>query len=173
MAHIAYEQFQAAVRASGRAWHIEQRDTYNVASEDEPFGRFLAGAPDDYRWLAEWLGFIAEVTAAGTRVQRARLVTVPHTDYSRWGLVVAEKLTAAGEDIRYLPRERAAGIALPDEDFWLLDEDRLILSVFSADGRQGGYASNDDPDLVIQCRAVRDQVWSRAVDYHEYVSQTD
>ena len=173
MARISYEEFQAAVRSSRRAWHIEQRDTYNVASEDEPFGRFLTGASDDYRWLAEWLGFIAEVTAADTRVQRARLVTVPHTDYTRWGLVVAEKLTAAGENIRYLPRHRTAGIELPKEDFWLLNDDRLILSVFSADGRQGGFASNDDPDLVTQCREVRDQVWSRAVDYHEYVSQTD
>ena len=96
MTRVAYDEFQAAIRGSRRAWHIEMSDTYNVEAEDEPFERFLSGAEDDYSWLSEWLGFISEVTANGTRVQRARLVTVPHTDYIRWGLACAAPLTAAG-----------------------------------------------------------------------------
>ena len=58
---------------------------------------------------------------------------------------------AAGEDIRYLPRHLATGIRLPEEDFWLVDDDKLILSVFSADGRTGGFAREDRPELVCQC----------------------
>src|SRR4051812_33914118 len=101
-------------------------DTYNVESEDEPFGRFLSGVDDNFSWLSEWLGFISEVTAAGTRVQRARIVTLPHTDYTRWGLACAAALTTAGEDIRYLQRQDATGIPFPKEDFWLFDEHRII-----------------------------------------------
>lgn len=170
MAPVEYEQFQAAVRASARAWHIELLDTYNVESEDEPFQRFLSGSSDDYSWLTGWLTFVEEVTAAGTAVQRARLVGRPHSDYTRWGLAIAEKLTAAGEDIRYLERTEAADIAFPQEDFWLFDDDRLILSVFSPDGRQGGFALADDPDLLVHCRTVRDEVWSRATPYAQYVA---
>ena len=172
MTPVAYRAFQMAIRASTRAWHIELRDTYTVESEDEPFGRFVAGVDDDYSWLSEWLGFVAEVTAAGTHVQRARVVTVPHSPYTRWGLAVASMLTASGEEIRYLRRDHAAGISFPQEDFWLLDDDRLILSVFSDDGRQGAFASTADVQLLAHCVAVRDQVWARAVPYPDYVVST-
>jgi uncharacterized protein YneR len=172
MTPVSYEVFQAAVRLSNRAWHVELRDTYAVVSEDEPFERFLSGTVDDYAWLSEWRDFVAEVTYAGVQVQRARVVTVPHSSYTRWGLSVAAILTAAGEEIRYLDRHHTAGIVLPEEDFWLLDDDRLILSVFSDDGRQGGFASSTDPQMLEGCLAVRDQVWARAIPYPDYVAST-
>jgi len=172
MTPISYEVFQAAVRLSSRAWHVELRDTYTVESEDEPFERFLSGTVDDYSWLSEWRDFVAEVTGAGVQVQRARVVTVPHSPYTRWGLTVAAMLAAAGEEIRYLDRDHTVGISLPDEDFWVLDDDRLILSVFSADGRQGGFSSTADPQLLERCLAVRDQVWACAVPYPDYVAST-
>jgi hypothetical protein len=77
---------------------------------------------------------------------------------------------AAGEDIRYLPRHLTEDIELPDEDFWLFDDDTLILSVFSADGRTGGFAQPSSAELLTQCIAVRDQVWERAVPYAQYVA---
>src|SRR6516162_910587 len=148
MEPLSYEGFKTLALASKRAFHLEQRDAYNVAAEDEPFGRWLAGEPDDYAWHQDWLGFLRQATAAGVAVQRVRLASEPHADYIRWGLEVARLSTAAGEDIRYLPRHLAEGIRLPEEDFWLVDDDKLILSVFSADGRTGGFAWERRPELV-------------------------
>jgi hypothetical protein len=101
-------------------------------------------------------------------VQRVRVVTVPHGNYTRFGLAVAPHSIAAGEDIRYLPRHLATDIHFPPEDYWLFDEDTLVLSVFSPDGRTGGFARQSDPELIAHCRAVRDQVWSRAVPFARY-----
>jgi hypothetical protein len=170
MEPVSYEDFKALACASKRAFHLEQRDTYNVESEDEPFGRWLRGEPDDYAWHADWLGFVRRATAAGVHVQRVRLASVPHSDYVRWGLDVSPLNIEAGEDIRYLPRNLAEDINLPDEDFWLLDDDVLVLSVFSADGRTGGFARPSSPELLRQCVAVRDQVWERAVPYAQYAA---
>jgi Family of unknown function (DUF6879) len=100
--------------------------------------------------------------------QRVRLAPSPHTGYIRWGLDISPLNIEAGEDIRYLPRHLTTGIELPDEDYWLLDDDTLILSVFSADGRTGGFALEPDPDLLRHCLAVRDQVWDRAIPYARY-----
>lgn len=99
-----------------------------------------------------------------------RLVSLPHTDYTRWSLDVSPLNIGAGEDIRYLPRHLAEDVDLPDEDFWLLDDDVLVLSVFSPDGRSGGFARESDPELVRQCVAARDQVWERAIPYAQYVA---
>jgi hypothetical protein len=169
MERTTYDEFKALLRASKRAWHIELRDTYNVEREDEPFQRFLNGEPDDYAWRAEWLSLIREVTAAGVVVQRARIVTVPHSAYTRWGFAVAPHSIEAGEDIRYLSRHLTEGIDFPPEDYWLFDDDRLVLSVFSEDGRTGWFARETDPGLTAHCRLVRDQVWSRAIPFAEYV----
>ena len=73
-------------------------------------------------------------------------------------------------DIRYLPRHLAEGIKLPDEDYWLLDDDTLILSVFSPDGRTGGFAREPDPELLRQCLIARDQLWDRAIPYAQYAA---
>jgi hypothetical protein len=167
---LSYEGFKALALSSKRAFHLEQRDSYNVAAEDEPFGRWLRGQPDDYAWHQDWLHFLREATAAGIAVQRVRLASVPHTDYIRWGLDVSPLNIEAGEDIRYLPRHLADDIKLPEEDYWLLDDDTLILSVFSADGRTGGFARGPGLELLRQCLVVRDQVWDRAIPYARYVA---
>ncbi len=74
----------------------------------------------------------------------------------------------AGEDVRFLPRELTRDVALPAEDFWLFDDDKLVLSIFSADGRTGMFARETDPGIVAQYRTARDQVWPRALPYSEY-----
>jgi hypothetical protein len=170
MEPLTYRDFKTLAITRKRAFHLELRDAYHVGSEDEPFGRWLRGEPDDYAWHADWLGFVREATAAGVHVQRVRLATIPHSDYVRFGLDVSPLNIKAGEDIRYLPRHLAEGIGLPDEDYWLLDDDTLILSVFSPDGRTGGFARPSAPALLRQCVAVRDQVWERAIPYAQYVA---
>ncbi len=170
MEPLGYEDFKALAAACKRAFHLEQKDTYNIAAEDEAFGRWLRGEQDDYAWHRDWLSFLRRVTAAGVQVQRVRLVTIPHTAYTRWGLDVARLNVEAGEDIRYLPRGLVRDIGLPGEDFWLLDDHQLILSVFSPDGRTGGFAREVDAELLGRCRAVRDKVWDRAIPYARYVA---
>ncbi len=170
MEPLSYEDFKTLALSSKRAFHLEQQDSYNVTAEDEPFGRWLRGEPDDYAWHQDWLSFLRQATAAGVAVQRVRLASVLHTDYIRWGLDVSPLNIEAGEDIRYLPRHLTTDIGLPGEDFWLLDDDTLILSVFSPDGRTGSFAREPSPELLKQCLAVRDQVWGRAVPYAQYVA---
>jgi hypothetical protein len=167
---LSYEGFKALALCSKRAFHLEQRDAYNVAAEDEPFGRWLRGEPDDYAWHQDWLHFLHQATAADVAIQRVRLTSSPQTDYIRWGLCVSPLNIEAGEDIRYLPRHLADDITLPEEDYWLLDDHTLILSVFSADGRTGGFAREPSPELLRQCLVVRDQVWDRAIPYARYVA---
>ncbi len=170
MEPLSYDEFKDLAHTSKRAFHLELKDTYNVAAEDEPFGKWQRGEPDHYDWHQDWLSFLREVTASGTQVQRVRVVSVPHTDYTRWGLDVARLNAEAGEDVRYLPRHMAIEIDWPDDDFWLLDDDKLVLSVFSADGRTGGFARENNPQLLALCLAVRDQVWDRAVPYADYIA---
>lgn len=171
MEPITYREFQDALRSARRAWHLELRDTYKVTYEKAPIARWRNGEPEDFAFLEEWLSFVREVTERGLAVERLRLVTLPHTEYTQWSLFVAEQNVAAGEDVRYLPIREPLGVALPAEDCWLLDDDRLILSLFAPDGEAGGFAREEAPELIAEYRAVRDALWPMGISHSEYVTR--
>ena len=171
MERITFQEFQDMFAISKRAFHLELRDEYRVEDEEIPFERWLRGEPDNFAWRTEWLSFMTDVTTKGVSVQRARVVTEPHTDYVRWELALDPQNIESGEDVRYLPRQCAEDIAFPREDCWLFDGDRLVLSLFKPDGGSGGFARERDPDLIEQYRTVCDQVWSRAMPYAEYLAR--
>jgi hypothetical protein len=171
MQAIEYHQFQDMLRNAKRAWHLELRDTYNVEFEEAPLTRWRKGEPDDFAWLEDWLEFIRELTSSGVRVERLRVVSEPHTEYTRWSIEVTRLNVSVGEDVRYFPRQHAKDISFPDEDCWLLDEDYLILSLFKPDGRSAGFAIESDPGMVARYQAVRDVAWPRGISYSEYTSR--
>lgn len=150
------------------AFHLEVQDTYHTPSETGPFQLFLNGHPDDYGWHRPWLALVREATAHGRAITRARVVTVPHGDYTRWGLTVAEHNINAGEEIRWLPRHLIEPAKLSTDDFWLFDDSRVVFTVFAPDGRFEGGAATTDPVIVEHCRAVRDRVWDIAVPHERY-----
>lgn len=170
MEPLTYEDFKDIFRSSKRAFHMEMQDSYNISDEDEPFRKWRNSEPDDYEWRRDWLSFIREMADRGITIQRVRIASVPHTDYFRWEIALTPQNIAAGEDVRYLPRHLLEGAKLPEHDCWLFDDDKLVLSIFSEDGRTGGFAREADTGLTAQYRAVRDWVWPMAIPYDDYVS---
>ncbi|MGH3929231.1 MAG: DUF6879 family protein [Pseudonocardiaceae bacterium] len=165
------EDFDSLFRTFDRvAFHLELKDSYHVPEEAGPFELFLAGQSDDFSWHKPWLRLVREATQARKKINRVRVVTVPHSDYVRWGLTVAPLNIEAGEDIRWLPRHLASGIDFPADDYWLFDDNRLVFTVFKDDGRFAGGAETADPEIIEQCRKVHEQVWALAVPHDEYVS---
>jgi hypothetical protein len=152
------------------AFHLELQDSYHTPEEAGPFDLFLASEPDDFAWHQSWLDLVREATVAGKRITRARLVTVPHGDYTRWGLTVAPLNIEAGEDIRWLPRHLAADLSLTTDDYWLFDDKRVVFTIFEPNGRFAGGASTVDPVIVEHCRRTRDEVWALAIPHDEYSS---
>jgi hypothetical protein len=59
------------------AFHLELRDAYHVANEDDPFKRWLNGDPDDRTWQRPWLSRVREARRSGRSVRRVRVGGVP------------------------------------------------------------------------------------------------
>lgn len=151
------------------AFHLEVQDSYHTPDEAGPFQLFLTGQADDFVWHQPWLRLVRDVTAAGRNIRRARVVTIPHVDYTRWGLTVAEHNIAAGEDIRWLPRHLIDPDVLTFDDYWLFDDSRVVFTVFEPGGRFAGGAATIDQIIVARCRAVRDRVWQAAIAHSRYI----
>jgi hypothetical protein len=104
---------------------------------------------------------IREASSEGRRFQRVRVVTMPLTDYSRFGVYCSEYTNAAGEDIRYLPRGEAAN--LPNYDYWLFDSRLLVRMHFDDDDNFLGGEAIEDPAVIVEHNYWRDAAWHRAV----------
>jgi Family of unknown function (DUF6879) len=166
---LTSDDFRAVFRSSRRAFHLELKESYNVAREAEPFRKWRAGEPDSYEWRRDWLTFIREATEAGIVVQRVRIASVPPTDYLRWELALTPQNIEAGEDVRYLPRHLAQSVELPEDDCWLFDDDRLVLSIFTPDGRAGAFVRDTDGRKIAIYKRARRAIWPIAIPYSQYV----
>jgi hypothetical protein len=107
-------------------------------------------------------------TSAGTQVRRARIVNEPLGDYARFSYAGTQPSIDAGEDVRWLPRCRASRIALPGNDFWLLDRERVLFNYFTGDGRSAGHELATDEAAVRLCESAFEAVWAVAIPHAEY-----
>lgn len=144
------------------------RDRYNSPREAEPFRRFLAGEPDDLAWFQNWRDMVRAAVSVGRRFSRVRVVSVPLTDYSRFGYAISQHNNAAGEDIRYLSRDRARAAGLPNHDYWLFDSRKLVVMNFGEDDRFLSAEIVTTPAAIIEHNYWRDVAGHYAVRREEF-----
>ncbi|MDX3662370.1 hypothetical protein PV646_34130 [Streptomyces sp. ID05-26A] len=149
------------------AWRLEIQGTYSEPEEQEPLRRFLVGEPDDHTWMADWFEWVAELTAAGRRVGRVRVLTEPLTDYLRFELSFTGLAVEAGEDIRVLAATDAERLRLPRVDFWLFDDRTAVAMTFGDTGVSSAEVI-DHPAEVEHYRAIQQQALAAAVPYLEW-----
>lgn len=154
--------------AQHSAYHLEMRDGYML---DEDYNAWASGCgfdESDARW-SSWKNLVSTTVSRGVEVHRARIISEPISRYIRYEYELTSPLNiAAGEEVRWLPRRRASGIALPGNDFWLIDGGTLLINHFNGNGDMTGKEIVTDPDTVKLCASAFATVWERATPHEEY-----
>jgi len=151
------------------AYRLEVRDSYADPGEADHVRRFLAREQPDDSWMEDWMGLILRRTLEGQRIGRVRVVSEPWSDYTRFGLNLSRLNVAAGEDIRYLSRDRATDLGLPQYDYWLLDSHKMcILRHDDRDVLLGADVIHD-PAVVVEHAHYRDIARHYALPRAEYL----
>ncbi|MBF6286906.1 DUF6879 family protein [Nocardia cyriacigeorgica] len=165
--------FEPLFRAARtRAFHLEVRDSYAVADEAEALRRWAAGEPYEPEeqpdsWKA-WDDLMVETAGRGVALERLRVVTVPHSDYTRWLLSRTDIRVATGEAVRWLPRHLTDPADVPLDDFWLFDDDTVAFTTFAEDGAFMGLSITHDPAIVGRCVAAHAALWPHGIDHARY-----
>lgn len=159
------ELFQSSRKS---AVHLEMRDAYmksDPAYIDWEDGTQLDPAE---RW-SDWLALVSETVGRGVDVRRARIVSEPVSTYIRFEHEVTDGLNiAAGEQVRWLPRRMAAGIALPANDFWLFDSTTLLVNHFDGEGEMLASSISEDPQEIQLCTSAFETAWERGIPHADY-----
>lgn len=165
-----FEELLAHARYS--AVHLEMRDGYMTS--DPAYLAWKSGvrnAPaDDDPESRPWLKWVRAATDRGVEIRRARVFSVPESDYIRFEHHVSDANVKAGEQIRWLSRRRATDIAVPGNDFWVLDGELVLVLHFTGDGEspEDWWELTTDPKVLQLCTTACESVWSRAVAHDEY-----
>jgi hypothetical protein len=159
---ITEPEFDELLRSFKRtAFRLETRYRYALGYERADYDDFLDGtpvAPPQVNWWRPWLDQIKRLTAEGKKISRVRVLDEPPSNYQRWELWAAPWHAEAGEEIRYIPRSRYdRQVDLPTEhDWWLLDDERVILMWFTEDDEIDHKVLMDDPGVVARYLRWRD-----------------
>jgi hypothetical protein len=155
---------QSAFRLESRESYYEQ-DELKIWLQKGP-----SGLPDNM-WQ-EWYDLMSEHRRAGRSVRRVRVVSEPHSDYTRFGLWISNRNARAGEDIRYLERSKAEELEIPAIDYWLFDSNRLDIVLFDDEneGELLGAEETVDPERVKQAKMWLDTAWDAAVPRDVYAA---
>jgi hypothetical protein len=97
-----------------------------------------------------------------------RVVSEPVSDYVRFEWAGAGPAIEAGEEQRWMPRRLASALALPGNDFWLLDGHTVMFNHFSGDGVPLGQEIASDLAAAELCRSAFDAVWELASPHDQY-----
>ena len=168
---MAVPSIEDLLRSSERsAVHLEMRDGY--MRSDPAFIEWQAGKrydpADRDTWWRPWLQLIADLTARGVEVRRARIMSEPVSEYIRFEYDITFTNVAAGEQVRWLPRRRATDLALPGNDFWLFDERLVLVNHFTGEGESAFREATGDPDIVKLCASAFEAVLERAIPHEDY-----
>lgn len=140
----------------------EEREVYDAFLND---GSVPA---DDSEFWGGWLPLVKRTVARGVEVRRARIVSEPVTEYIRFEHAITDANLRAGEQVRWLPRCRASTLALPGNDFWLIDDQVVRWNLFSGDGQALEPDHTEDPHAVKLCTEAFRTVWDLATDHTNY-----
>ena len=172
---VTEEEFAAELRSfRTSAFRLETREHYAVTFERNAFQRFLDGSPlppERLDWWRAWLDDMRELTRQGKTIGRVRVLSDPPSDYQRWEMWGTPWHVEAGEQILYLPHREAACAGIPlDRDWWLLDDERLIIMQFADDDQPGEKMLTTDPKLVAEHRRLRDLAVHHAVTVQQFAA---
>ncbi|WP_371782092.1 DUF6879 family protein [Streptosporangium subroseum] len=146
------------------------RDGYML--DDPDFHAWQAGhrlnPGDRSSWWRPWLQNIVNAVARGTDVRRARIVSEPVSDYIRYEYAVTFPNVLAGEQVRWLPRRQSTDLVLPGNDFWLFDQETLLINHFSGNGDWLDVEQVTEPAVIKLCGEAFEAVWHRAIPHDDY-----
>jgi len=146
---------------------FEMRDAYDHTVKG--FAEWLAtGDTSAYDW-SDFPDMIRAAVSRGVRIRRVRVVSEPVSDYIRWEHACTDVNIQAGEDIRWLPRTKAADLMLPGADCWVFDH-RVIRWNFQRGDNTNPrvYTFSSDPRTIRDITAAFEIAWDRAIPHTDY-----
>jgi len=120
------------------AFRLETLPVYRVENEREDFKHYLATGDVNVSEDDPWLERVRHFRATGRWIGRVHVITRPLTDYLRFEFAYQRQAVQAGDDVRILDLTDRPDPGLPQQDYWMFDESKVVRMDYETDGTQIG-----------------------------------
>jgi len=120
------------------AFRLETLPVYRVEGESDDFERYLATGDPGISEDEPWFDRVRNYRESGRWIGRVHVITRPLTDYLRFEFAFQLHSVQAGEDVRVLDLTHRTNPGLPEHDYWMFDESKVVRMDYEADGTQIG-----------------------------------
>jgi hypothetical protein len=161
---------------SRSSFRLEALGQYTMEFERQEFEAFLRGdplPPPNPPEFDEWLTKLRQESAEGRIRSRVHAIAGPLTPYLHYEIDWAYKVNAAaGEDIRIVHSAswETSPFGEQPPDFYLLDDERVILLAYDDVGHWLGGDILTDPSQVATYRRLRDLAMGSAISLADYLA---
>ena len=161
---------------SRSSFRLEALDQYSIEFEREEFEAFLRGdplPPPNPPEFDAWLDQLRRERVEGRIRSRVHAIAGPLTPYLHYEIDWAYKgNAAAGEDIRIVHAAswETSPFGTQPPDFYLLDDERVILLTYDEAGHWEGGEILTDPNAVAPYRRLRDTAMASSRPLAEYLA---
>lgn len=129
------------------AFRLETLSRYTIEEEEEDFRKFLDTGevyiPDDDTWFVR----VRRFRETGRWIGRVHVVERPLSDYLRFELTAYRFNVRHGEEVRILDVTGKENPSLPEKDFWMFDDSKVVEMLYRPDGTQIGRELLGNPNL--------------------------
>lgn len=167
----AWKRYFAEPLFEHSAFRFETQPTYTMPNEQPRIALWRSGVPQPADHNQAWRDRVRWHRSQGRSISRVRIVQPPLTEYQRYSFEWSVPGNVeAGEDVRVLDLNDHPNLEpLPTTDWWLFDDQVVVLLHFNGDGTLDGHELVDDPDISEYLR-LHDLVTSAAVPFAQYVA---
>jgi hypothetical protein len=120
------------------AFRLETLPIYRFPQEEVAIQRFRAGGLLATQETASWAARLSQLAETGRHVRRVHVLTRPLTEYLEFEFEEYRRNVAAGEDTRILDITLRGNPGLPNQDFWMFDDEHVVLMNYATDGAEIG-----------------------------------
>jgi hypothetical protein len=149
------------------AFRLETRQRYSVPDEAEWLAAYLQDGSLPDLTDNPWIKLVTRKARAGAHMCRVHLVQPPPSSYLRFEFALQVTSLAAGEDVRVVDLLEHPELAGLTTDFWLFDEQTVIVMDYDADGRVVGRSLAHDPTPYV---LHRDRALAVSIPLNRYLA---
>lgn len=151
-------------------FRLEGRPEYRLAGEEANIAKWKQGELDlsgNKDWQ-EWMKSLKGARTRGITVRRVRVAPDPLPEYIKFEVDAWNKYsTKNGEEIFFINtadyQEVIAGLGFNPKDFWLFDDDKLLIFNYSPSGQFSGEILIGDGGMVKRYSGLKDKLLQKSV----------
>jgi hypothetical protein len=170
---VTNEEFLAQFTQS--AWRLEALPATGTADSDPSFAAWLAADGQlpplqDRPPKIAWMNAVRKAVAEGKRLGRVRLLRQPRSPYEDYELATYPENVEAGEDVQIADIDQHPELAKLNRDFWLLDDELVLVMDYDSEGRFLSLKPTRDPGALNMYRRQRDLALAYSVPLAEFLT---